>query len=1032
MTDQADEPLDPKPAAQETSGPAADASIHESSVPTSADPNSPAPGEEGLPEWEPLTPELVEDEAIRGDFVVRWVVVGLALLLGISQIGETRTLLHLKSGQYLISHGFLPPAKDVFSYTASDRKWVNLSWLFDIVMSGVHSLAGGIGLSLIQGLIAGVAFGLLVHTVRPSIRTWWGSICAVLALLACYPQFTIQPELISILGISFVLWQLVRVEESQQPRQLWLLVPAIWLWAQLDQRAWLGWALIVVWAIGEWMSRSATATLDAKLLLKIACVSVAVTGIHPFLWESWLAPVRMYLTDYPALRLAYPQPSVSDQVFYPIWREFHWTALHHRTIASLVLAAATLVTLLLNRSQARWSHVLAFVVFNSLSAIATHEFAAAGLVNCVICTLNAQAWYKEKFGQVYSIDWRELLFSRGGRAVTVLSFFALAWLILSGRIDGPARKRTGIGFEGNLASAMSDYEKMGDLIDDHPFNYSFRQGDLMIWGGLKTFVDSRAGLFYASGTGDANVMTTFFKTRRALQPGSADPDVWKATFDKYQIRQALTRLNSPNPDYPAFLYALSSGDFQLNRLNASVGVFLRADLKDETTAAYVAKHPFDPLVEAFRTDAAKPDPSREWARPQSTYESMFSLRRPAISSGIQAGQHYVQLAATNGLPASLRAAYALLAIRNVNEGLREDPNSPEGYLILGVAYQTLGQLEGAILNQGGQGPPILLRYYQSTAALQQAAALQPDEIRILMTLFGQYQLMGRKDIQLDLLKRSRRLMPPAHLMNSNQRQERDSMNDYMGQLEEEVAQIDSRVATLLADGIDRLQVAAGAFQAGGLLRAISILEEDLVYVEKNREARSFLAGLLMEAGRGRDAAQIFDMLAGLPAEGPQNPSRDPAAISAMTAANYPVAINLWSGQLSEATASAVPAVFYTVPFVTLNPMWFSVDAYPTSTIAATSETIRAVKLDGATTEYNICLAQMEWGANKDASRSIRSAVERNPTSPLRPLFQFYLECLTGERIELKAEAAEGEDFTDLNAKDEPEVKPEDAKNPAAK
>ena len=95
-----------------------------------------------MPEWEPLTPELVEDEAIRGDFVIRWVVVGLAMLLGISQIAETRTLLHLKNGVYLIGHGILPNGADLFSYTASDRQWVNLAWLFDIAAAGVYSVGG--------------------------------------------------------------------------------------------------------------------------------------------------------------------------------------------------------------------------------------------------------------------------------------------------------------------------------------------------------------------------------------------------------------------------------------------------------------------------------------------------------------------------------------------------------------------------------------------------------------------------------------------------------------------------------------------------------------------------------------------------------------------------------------------------------------------------------------------------------------------------------------------------------------------------
>ena len=59
------------------------------------------PDDEGIPEYEPLTPELVEEEAIRGDFVLKWAVVLLAFLLGSTRIGETATLVHVKTGEYL-------------------------------------------------------------------------------------------------------------------------------------------------------------------------------------------------------------------------------------------------------------------------------------------------------------------------------------------------------------------------------------------------------------------------------------------------------------------------------------------------------------------------------------------------------------------------------------------------------------------------------------------------------------------------------------------------------------------------------------------------------------------------------------------------------------------------------------------------------------------------------------------------------------------------------------------------------------------
>ena len=119
----------------------------------------------GLPQDEPLTPELLEDEAIRGDFMLRWAVVLLAFLLGCTEVGDTQTLVHVKTGQYLLSHGVLPPRTDVFSSTAADRPWINLAWLFDIVLAvapqSVQDDANVIALAMWRTSFGGVSdFGL--------------------------------------------------------------------------------------------------------------------------------------------------------------------------------------------------------------------------------------------------------------------------------------------------------------------------------------------------------------------------------------------------------------------------------------------------------------------------------------------------------------------------------------------------------------------------------------------------------------------------------------------------------------------------------------------------------------------------------------------------------------------------------------------------------------------------------------------------------------------------------------------------------
>lgn len=1021
MTESPDEPIIPQPASDPLpeSVPAS-SEAPETPEATSAEVSG---ADDGLPEWEPLTPELVEDEAIRGDFVLRWVVVGLALLLGISQIADTRTLVHLKTGESLLRHGLLPASNDIFSYTANDRRWVNLSWLFDIASASIYSLTGGFGLSLIQGLLAAVTFGLLAHALRMNIRTWWGSLCAALALLVCYPQFTIQPELITLFGVSLVLWLLIQSEETDGLWRLPLLIPTLFVWAQLDPRAWIGLLLVLAWTVGERISGGVSALAYRRRLTQVAAACFVVMAVHPFTFEVWLAPVRLYLTDYPALRFAYPQPSVGDQVYHPLWKPFFWRTINHRSIAALVLFGMTLATMLLNRSRLRSSHLLAFLSLNTISLLAIHELAVASLVNCVICTVNAQEWYRDRFGQVYSIDWRELLFSRGGRAVTVLSFFAFAWLILSGRLDGPGGKRTGIGFDSHLASAMAEYQELNsDLIDNTPFNFSLRQGDLMIWGGLKPFVDSRASLYYGKGTN--NLLDLHNRTRKALRqkqdnvPGSGDPLVWKETFDKYKVRQAWPRLNGPvpPPDYPTFFSLLSSEEFSLVKLESATAIFVRNDASDATTVGYLKDHPFDLVKWGFRTPSeSTEDLTREWSKPATTYDNLFSLRRPTIPSGVQAGQHYIQLGTVaGGMPNSARAACALLAIRHTNEGLRIEPNSAEGYRVLGMCYSLLGQLESMIINQGESASgSSLLRYYQTVAALRQAAALDPDDAGTLQMLLRQYQVMDKRDVQLEILNKLKALRPYSKNMTTEQRQEREAIIDAIDQVSEPISQIESAISQRLGDGGDRFQVATGAYQMGYLLNAIKILQEDAIYLERNPQAKLALGTWLMEIGQGRDAEALIESLEGFATETSLSGWRDAAAISSLCLANHVRTIKLWTDQRNATASQPVPLTLYTLPFLTLNPLWMGPDSYPSSSINASAGAVQGIRFEGAIFTYQIALVQMEAGLIEEAATSIRQALKTNPSTPLRPILRFYLECLTGEQIELEPPASGVEEVDDL-------------------
>nr|MBC8288736.1 hypothetical protein [Planctomycetota bacterium] len=237
------------------SEPQAEEPVEDSSDETAESDEELGAGDEDLPEQYELTAEDVEDEAIRGDFMLRWAVILLAVLLGVREVNDTATLVRIRSGEAIRANGFWPPAQDEFSYTASERTWVNLSWLSDVLLSVVYGAVGAAGLSVLTGLIAAATFYLLSQISRPGLPTWWGSVCAGLALLACHLQFTSLPAIVTLLGAVWVLRNLTQWSDTGDRKHVWCLIASLAVWSNLDDRAYIGAAMVLLYLIGTALSR---------------------------------------------------------------------------------------------------------------------------------------------------------------------------------------------------------------------------------------------------------------------------------------------------------------------------------------------------------------------------------------------------------------------------------------------------------------------------------------------------------------------------------------------------------------------------------------------------------------------------------------------------------------------------------------------------------------------------------------------------------------------------------------------------------
>lgn len=1007
-----------------------------SSEPEQPNPNSETPAESGLavpsanetaataeappsdlPEWEPLTPELVEDEAIRGDFVMRWAVVGLAILFGCSQIGETKTLVHIRSGEYMAGHGFLPPAKDVFAYTRADQPWVNLSWLFDLFAAGAHFLGGGVGLSIVQAIIAAAVFGLLVHTVRPGIRTWWGSTCAALALLACFRQFTIQPELVTLLGVSATLWWLVESQENPARRSPWALVPLIWLWCQLDPRGFFGWALLVLYGAGEAIGAAVGRPgfrdgAQRKQFWLVTVAAFLAAGLHPFHYFSWMAPARLYGLEYPAWRAAYPVVSRSELPFLTLLDERFRLTLNFEGVAALYLSCAALATMLLNSRRTPFGHVAIFLGANAAAALALHELATASLVNCVLATLNAQDWFLAKYGQTYSTQWSFLLFTRGGRAVTVVGMFALAYLIISGRIDGPNGKRTGVGFDADLRMQMASYrDAEADAYDDRPFPFVIRQGDLLIWVGQKTFIDSRLELYYPGG--EESLIALHNQTRNALRrrqqglAGSGNRPHWRKVFDQYEVTHVLPRLSglSLAPNYRTFDDLLRSPDWKLTKQTAAVAVFYRMDRRqDQKLRAYVEAHQWDAAQLAFRTESPPVKDVQAWPTTTTAYLKALSLPRISTSPEAALAAHAFHFATRDNLPLPQVLGSLYLAIRSSRAGLRSDPNSAEAYRALGSAYAVVDQLEDLELRRHGIEMPRLVRYYQITSALQSAALLEPDNPFVHQELAMLYARVEKVDLALRHLNELLRLTASRPAEGDEGANEgREKMRSLAEEFEKRVNELQSEIDKQLAQGTNRMNVAVWAFQNGAVLAAIRLFDEDKVSLLQSPAAQVMYGGWLIEAGRAEEADQILravEQQAGQ-AAGLLAGWLDNAAYAAWAQGNYERVAELYEDAIANSEQRRLQTALLTGPFSSSSPAILPKDRYPWLHVVAMEDVELRRPFDLGTMLLHLALCRLEQGDLPAAQAALREGLDRIPNTPYRPLFLTYWECLTKERLEFE-------------------------------
>src|SRR4051812_42615462 len=157
--------------------------------------------------------------------LVPWLAVfAVPALLATRPLVEYDTGWHLRTGQWIVEHRAIP-WQDPFTTAPADQVWIAYSWLFGLMLFGLHQVFGFAGIWLYRTLLDLLIVTALCQFLGRRIRN--PLLIAGLALLGTMGLGRMlvaeRPGLLSILFSLASLDSVLSLREGRGDRRVWLL-----------------------------------------------------------------------------------------------------------------------------------------------------------------------------------------------------------------------------------------------------------------------------------------------------------------------------------------------------------------------------------------------------------------------------------------------------------------------------------------------------------------------------------------------------------------------------------------------------------------------------------------------------------------------------------------------------------------------------------------------------------------------------------------------------------------------------------------
>ena len=221
------------------------------------------------------------------------VFLGLVFLLGVFPLKDTDFWWHLKAGEMIRQVGWVPSV-DTLTFGAAGHRWVDLHWVFQLLISYGFEQFGVVGLNVAKCLITCVAVLLLITSGRRNWPTWVTLLAWMPALLVLSGRMYLRPETLTLLYLATDVAILARWD-----RRPWLafglpLVQVCWV---NTQGLFVFGPFLVGVALLDAATRRGAFAPDQRRWWRITLLAAALTGVaclmNPYGFAGAVYPIEL-------------------------------------------------------------------------------------------------------------------------------------------------------------------------------------------------------------------------------------------------------------------------------------------------------------------------------------------------------------------------------------------------------------------------------------------------------------------------------------------------------------------------------------------------------------------------------------------------------------------------------------------------------------------------------------------------------------------------------------------------------------------